>query len=160
MIPLKMPKGFHGWALLDGEHGCVMLKDTLNNLSIGLACKPEHGKGVITGVMGALMACGMEFEEAAKLVWQCLPTDFHPDAIPEPWRDKFQRGTTAVCKIPGLEGRKVTYLTVDAQTESGLREAERLHEAGWKVLSAGMFRNQFFKIEGATEADYQRILKK
>jgi len=40
------------------------------------------------------------------------------------------------------------YKTVDTRTLKGLKHAERLHQQGWKMISVGLFRIQFFKPKG------------
>jgi hypothetical protein len=49
------------------------------------------GKGVLVGVVSCLCACGMDYEDALQLAWQCSPRkqDIHADRIPECWKDKF-----------------------------------------------------------------------
>lgn len=39
------------------------------------------------------------------------------------------------------------YKTVDTTTLAGLREAEHLHETGWKIVRVGPFTTQFCKTE-------------
>lgn len=86
--PERMPKGYYGWSLIDGYNGHITLKDVLHNLAAN-----ENGDskdtGHIVGVMATLMACGMTFDEAAKLVWQHLPNNTDPNRVPESWHDKF-----------------------------------------------------------------------
>lgn len=87
--PASMPKGFAGWNLINGELGHVMLKDVLHNLAAS-----ENGDskdaGHIVGVMAALMACGMTFDEAAQFVWQHLPDNVSPDRVPKCWHENFE----------------------------------------------------------------------
>ena len=40
---------------------------------------------------------------------------------------------------------KTRYRTVDTSTLAGLRTAERLHAAGWKTYSVGLFLIKFYK---------------
>lgn len=88
--PKNPPSGYFGWSLIDGERGSVMLKNALHNLSAREnGDNHEYGKGVIVGIMSALMAGGMDFDSAAKLTLQHLPQDFCPDRIPDSWRDCF-----------------------------------------------------------------------
>ena len=45
----------------------------------------------------------------------------------------------------GGETMPTQYRTADTSTIAGLRQAERLHAAGWKMGSVGLFRIQFYK---------------
>ena len=90
--PAKMPAGYNGWSLIDGEIGIVTLKDVLHNLSSHENGENhEYGKGVLVGVVSCLCACGMDYEDALQLAWQCSPRkeDIHSDRIPECWKDRF-----------------------------------------------------------------------
>lgn len=88
--PAKMPVGFQGWNLLDGERGMVTLKDVLHNLSAREnADNHQYGQGVLVGVVCTLCACGMEYDDATQLAWQLCPSDIHPERVPESWRDRF-----------------------------------------------------------------------
>lgn len=93
--PEKMPKGYYGWSLVDGEAGYVVLKGALHNLH-----KNENGnsdaanfyaKGILIGVISTLVACGMNYDDACQLAWQCSPQgkDLHPERIPDSLREKF-----------------------------------------------------------------------
>ena len=88
--PAKMPEGYFGWSLINGESGCVMLKDALHNLSAREnGDDHSHARGVLVGVVSTLMACGMTFEDATQLAWQCAPPDCHYKRFPDSWRDLF-----------------------------------------------------------------------
>lgn len=39
----------------------------------------------------------------------------------------------------------IEYKNVDTSTLRGLKEAERLHRAGWKTASVGLFRVRFYR---------------
>jgi len=43
---------------------------------------------------------------------------------------------------------KVKYITVDLRSIKGIKKAERLHMAGWKVNSSSLDIIQFYKKEG------------
>lgn len=50
----------------------------------------------------------------------------------------------AAKKLAGVFGAKAfEYKTVDTSTLKGLKQAERLKENGWKVISVGLFNIQF-----------------
>ena len=84
------PKGYFGWNIIDGEQGCVVLKNALHNLSKNEnGDNHEHAKGVLVGVVSVFMASGMSFDDALKLAWQLSPKDVHPDRVPESWRQQF-----------------------------------------------------------------------
>lgn len=88
--PEQMPKGYNGWSLLDGEAGMVVLKNVLHNMSASEnGNNHEYSKGVINGVMSALIAGGMNWDDAAQLVWQMLPNDCHPERFPPSWKECF-----------------------------------------------------------------------
>jgi hypothetical protein len=40
---------------------------------------------------------------------------------------------------------KIEYRTVDTSTLKGLKQAERLHQNGWKMGAQGLFSIQFYK---------------
>lgn len=91
--PAELPKGYNGWALLDGEKGRELLISTLKPLSASQendVKKTGHGEGLLIGVAATLCACGMEYEDAMQLVWQLLPTDTHKDCVPPQWQDEFK----------------------------------------------------------------------
>lgn len=41
--------------------------------------------------------------------------------------------------------RNIEYRTVDTSTLKGLRQAERLHAAGWVTYSVGLFLIKFYR---------------
>jgi hypothetical protein len=41
---------------------------------------------------------------------------------------------------------KIEYKQVDTSTLKGLKEAERLHANGWKIIRTGLFTIQFCRI--------------
>lgn len=90
-VPEKMPEGYFCWRLIDGQQGSTLLKDLLHNFS-----KRENGssfryeRGLLVGAITALMAAGMEFEDAARLLWQHMPpnNEINYDRIPEAMRRK------------------------------------------------------------------------
>ena len=91
MKPAVMPAGYFGWQLLDGERGHTVLRDTLHNLSTGENGEDHrYGQGLLVGVVGTLLACGMTFEDACQLAWQHMPDDVHPDRVPGSWIDHFR----------------------------------------------------------------------
>lgn len=90
-IPAKPPRGYFGWRNIDGDSGRVVITDALHNLSRQENGENhEFGKGVIVGVVSALMGTGMTFDEATKLAWQLCPSDIHPQRLPESWKENFQ----------------------------------------------------------------------
>ena len=81
---------YHGWEFLDGEYGYVMLKDALRNLSIEEnGDSHEYSRGLLVGVMTALVANGMTWDKAKQMVWQLLPEKCHPERFPEGWAADF-----------------------------------------------------------------------
>jgi len=90
MKPAKMPEGYFGWSLLDGEQGHITLKDSLHNLSASEnGDSHEYAKGVLVGTVATLCACGMSYDDACQLAWQHCPTNIHPERVPEAWADRF-----------------------------------------------------------------------
>ncbi len=47
-----------------------------------------------------------------------------------------------------MANRKWEYKTVDTSTLKGLEQAERLHQAGWKTGSVGLYLIQFYRSGG------------
>jgi hypothetical protein len=98
--PAKMPEGYFGWSLINGEAGKVMLTDVLHNLSAREnGDNHQQSCGILIGVVSTLMACGMTFEDAMQLIWQCAPSDCHYERFPDSWRDLFN-GKIAKNTIP------------------------------------------------------------
>lgn len=88
---MSKPRGYHGWEFIDGESGFVVLKGALHNLSIDEnGDNHEFSKGLVVGVMSALLANGMLWDDATKMVWQLLPTKCHRERFPESWLDDFK----------------------------------------------------------------------
>jgi hypothetical protein len=55
-------------------------------------------------------------------------------------------GLLAVFWVPTWKGEKtMKYRMVDTSTLEGLREAERLHAAGWTIYASGLFLLYFYK---------------
>ena len=49
-------------------------------------------------------------------------------------------------KIPGQEGKRVEYRTVDTSMVKGIEQAERLQRQGWLIARSGLFSIQFYKL--------------
>ena len=65
------------------------LKNALYNASKReIRCEHDirYARGIIVGLVAGLMADGMEFIPALKLVKENLPNDCHPEVLPMSWR--------------------------------------------------------------------------
>lgn len=87
--PEKMPSGYFGWAIIDGQAGLNNLTGALHNLSISETPDPNYGRGVLMGVLSTLMATGMTFDDSCQLVWQTMPNDCHPGCFPDGFEKRF-----------------------------------------------------------------------
>ena len=65
----------------------VLLKDTLNNLLPTSGANEDYQKGIVVGVVGALMSTGMSYKEAITQVAIHMPDDGKKPvlAFPEAW---------------------------------------------------------------------------
>lgn len=64
----------------------TLLKDTLNNWTPTSGANYEYCEGIAVGVVGALMACGMSFEDAIAQVAIFMPKDTRlPVPVPPTW---------------------------------------------------------------------------
>lgn len=88
--PAQMPKGYSGWALLDGEVGCNLLRSALHNLSAGVnGDNHQYSRGLLMGVYSMLVAAGMNDDDSLQLIWQLAPRDCHWERIPDSLRVYF-----------------------------------------------------------------------
>ena len=88
--PARLPAGYFGWSLLDGDRGAITLKDALYNLSASQnGDDMKTGRGILIGVVSCLIAGGMTFDDACQLCCQLAPSDIHPDRVPPSWREHF-----------------------------------------------------------------------
>lgn len=89
--PPLMPEGYNGWSLIDGEEGIETLKRSLLNLSPQENSNDHrYAQGILVGIASCLMACGMDYEDALQLIWQCSPNGIPANRIPESWRSQFR----------------------------------------------------------------------
>jgi hypothetical protein len=64
----------------------TVLYDALHNLDPSAVSNPEYARGVLVGVMAAVMhfkAC--EWHEAVDVVRPFLPREIEPSAVPDGW---------------------------------------------------------------------------
>jgi hypothetical protein len=66
----------------------VLIKDALNNLLPRSGATDDYCRGLVLGVVAALMATKFDgdFDRAFYLVKWLLPTGYRVEGIPEPWR--------------------------------------------------------------------------
>jgi len=61
------------------------ISDALHNLSETSGASTEYAKGVLIGVVAALMAFGMEFKDAFSECMKRFPVDFRIKSVPSAW---------------------------------------------------------------------------
>lgn len=62
------------------------LRDTLYNLATDSGASDDYAQGVTVGVVGALVSCGMTFNEAWELAKQNMPANKRENYAPEVWK--------------------------------------------------------------------------
>ena len=68
----------------------VTLKDTLNHLAPGASDGDSaHARGVLVGVVGALMATGLSWAAAIKVASDHAPRRVIADSVPPSWLKDF-----------------------------------------------------------------------
>lgn len=68
------------------------LKDALYNFHPTSGATPIYNKGLIVGIVSALMSTGYTFEDACQLVLDNLPKENNLDvSLPESWIDIFKK---------------------------------------------------------------------
>lgn len=70
----------------------VRLKDALYNLHPSSGADDEYCKGLVVGVVSALMATGMTFSDSLRQVANCLPVGTRTigNVFPETWITSMQ----------------------------------------------------------------------
>lgn len=63
----------------------TVLRDTLYNTSEQSGATPEYARGIMVGIVAALVADGMSFKDAFALANANLPSDPMNGIIPEGW---------------------------------------------------------------------------
>jgi hypothetical protein len=63
--------------------------DTLWNMHYQSGGGSAYAKGILVGIVGALMSVGMEFDRALALCSKSAPKHVYPDCCPESWLDAF-----------------------------------------------------------------------
>jgi len=67
----------------------ILIRDALNNLAPRSGSSPEYNRGIIVGIVAALMADGSTFYTAIQKIIQNLPKQYDREAIPAAWRENF-----------------------------------------------------------------------
>jgi len=68
----------------------VILKDALHNVCVESGASDDYSRGLVVGVVSALMAAsGKSYDEVTLVVANCLPYPFDPNRIPRAFRDTF-----------------------------------------------------------------------
>lgn len=66
------------------------IKGALHNLSTSEFPKITYGRGILVGVVSAIMQeRGVSFQQAVAIVKPLLPADVRPQCIPDAWVDVF-----------------------------------------------------------------------
>ena len=65
----------------------VRIKDALYNLSPGSGSSNDYNRGIVVGIVSALLSAGFSFDDAKKVVFNSLPKDYDEKAIPDYWLD-------------------------------------------------------------------------
>ena len=67
---------------------------TMAGSNADIAFNKRYGRGVLVGIMGALMAMGRTFEQALNVVKQHCKHPVDMDCIPESWREEWAKPVT------------------------------------------------------------------
>ncbi len=65
------------------------LNDTLHNMHYRSGADSAYARGVLVGVIGTLLAVGMDFDRAIHLASISAPNKIVPNSVPESWRPQF-----------------------------------------------------------------------
>ncbi len=66
------------------------IKDALYNLREDSGASVEYARGILVGVMSALIAYnGSNFSDAAHTVKGCMPQDYRQECLPETWNNSY-----------------------------------------------------------------------
>lgn len=83
----------------------VLLKDCLENLSMEVTRGlPEHqvyGRGILSGIVSAAMATGLDFRQAIEFVVEFLPADPDHGCYPSSWQNTIVEFRSAARLHPG-----------------------------------------------------------
>jgi hypothetical protein len=71
------------------DHETYYLRNALYNLAPDSGASEDYCRGLVAGVVCTLVAQGLGFPEACKIVQKHLPTNFRPGGIPECWKDNL-----------------------------------------------------------------------
>ena len=75
------------------NHNSVRLKDALYNLHPTSGASVDYGRGIVVGIVSALLETGFTFNEAFNIaVMKNLPKDYRMEAIPQAWRNELKEG--------------------------------------------------------------------
>jgi hypothetical protein len=66
----------------------TLLKDALYNMREDSGASVDYGKGVIVGMMAALMSTGKSFDVAWEIVRKSMPQNGRLECIPATWPKK------------------------------------------------------------------------
>jgi len=64
-----------------------LLKDALYYTHKDSGSSVEMAHGVIVGIVSALMAQGMLYGKAIRIVSECLPEGYRPETMPSAWKE-------------------------------------------------------------------------
>lgn len=79
------------------ERGRIVLIDTLHIMSYDSGACAAQAKGILVGVVGAMVAFGMNCQDAIALCSKLAPKLIVPESVPEAWQNDMRiNGVVAV----------------------------------------------------------------
>ena len=65
----------------------TLIKDALQNTREDSGASTDYGKGIVIGIISAVMSVGVGFFPAFEVITDNLPEGYRAECIPKEWRD-------------------------------------------------------------------------